>query len=76
MAEFGNGFTATNLRYMRQFYQCYPKYHTLCDKLSWSHCRTLLKVSGDAARDFYLHECVKENWSVRQLDRQINTLFL
>lgn len=75
VAEFGNGFTATNLRYMRQFYQCYPKYHTLCDKLSWSHCRTLLKVSGDAARDFYLHECVKENWSVRQLDRQINTLF-
>ena len=65
VAEFGNGFTATNLRYMRQFYQCYPKYHTLCDKLSWSHCRTLLKVSGDAARDFYLHECVKENWSVR-----------
>ena len=57
VAEFGNGFTATNLRYMRQFYQCYPKYHTLCDKLSWSHCRTLLKVSGDAARDFYLHEC-------------------
>ena len=43
--------------------------------MSWSHCRTLLKVSGDAARDFYLHECVKENWSVRQLDRQINTLF-
>ena len=36
VAEFGNGFTATNLRYMRQFYQCYPKYHTLCDKLSWS----------------------------------------
>ena len=71
VAEFGNGFTATNLRYMRQFYQCYPKYHTLCDKLSWSHCRTLLKVSGDAARDFYLHECVKENWSVRQLDREI-----
>ena len=30
---------------------------------------------GRCARDFYLHECVKENWSVRQLDRQINTLF-
>ena len=75
VAEFGNGFTATNLRYMRQFYQCYPKYHTLCDKLRWSQCNTHLKVSGDAARDFYLHECVKENWSVRQLDRQINTLF-
>lgn len=75
VAEFGNGFTDTNLRYMRQFYVCYPKYHTLCDKLSWSHCRTLLKVSDETAREFYMSESIKENWSVRQLNRQINTLF-
>ena len=75
VAEFGNGFTDTNLRYMRQFYTCYPNYHTLCDKLSWSHCRTLLKVSDKTAREFYMSESIKENWSVRQLNRQINTLF-
>ena len=74
-SEFGSGFTVTNLVYMRQFYVCFPNYHTLCDKLSWSHCRTLLKVQNDDVRLWYLEECVNENWSVRQLDRQINTLF-
>ena len=74
-AEFGSGFTTTNLMYMRQFYSCFPIYHTLCDKLSWSHCRTLLKVQDDNIRLWYLQECVSENWTVRQLDRQINTLF-
>ena len=75
VAEFGSGFTPTNLRYMRQFYLCFPIYHTLCDKLSWSHCRTLLKVQNSDTMKWYLSECVQENWSVRQLDRQINTLF-
>lgn len=73
--EYGNGFTATNLRYMRQFYLSFPIYHTLCDKLSWSHCRTLVKVQNEKAREFYINECVSENWSTRQLERQINTLF-
>lgn len=73
--EYGNGFTSTNLRYMRQFYLNFPIYHTLCDKLSWSHCRTLVKVQNEKAREFYINECVVENWSVRQLERQINTLF-
>ena len=74
-AEFGSGFAVTNLSYMRQFYLAFPIYHTLCDKLSWSHCRTLIKVQNTDVRTWYLEECVHENWSVRQLDRQINTLF-
>ena len=74
-AEFGSGFTMTNLLYMRQFYLYFPIYHTLCDKLSWSHCRTLLKVQDKDIRLWYLKECINENWTVRQLDRQINTLF-
>ena len=73
--EFGAGFTVTNLSYMRQFYIFFPNYHTLCDKLTWSHCRTLLKVPDEEHRLWYLNECVSENWSVRQLNRQINTLF-
>ena len=73
--EYGNDFIATNLRYMRQFYLCFPIYHTLCDKLSWSHCRTLVKVQNKTAREFYLSECISKNWSVCQLERQINRLF-
>ena len=43
-AEFGAGFTTTNLRYMRLVYQAFPNRHTLCDKLSWSHYRLLATV--------------------------------
>ena len=41
-SEFGTGFNATNLRYMRQFYQVFPIYHTACDKLNWSHIRLII----------------------------------
>ena len=73
--NFGKGFTSTNLKYMRQFYITFPKSHALSDQLSWTHYRMLMKVSDEAARAFYLDECAKANWSTRQLERQINSLF-
>lgn len=72
-ADFGKGFTVTNLSYMRQFYLTFPNHHTLCDKLSWSHYRLLMRVENESARQFYIEESVKSSWSVRQLERQINT---
>ena len=74
-AEFGDGFTETNLRYMRLVYLAFPNRHTLCDKLSWSHYRTLVKVENPDARQYYLDECVKSGWSVRILQRQIASLY-
>ncbi len=71
--DFGKGFTVTNLSYMRQFYLAFPNRHTLCDKLSWSHYRLLMRVENESARQFYIDESVKSSWSVRQLERQINT---
>ncbi|MBQ8240731.1 MAG: DUF1016 family protein [Bacteroides sp.] len=73
--EYGKGFSPANIRYMRQFYQCFPFCHALSDKLTWTHWRTLLKVQDETVRNFYLTECISGNWSVRQLERQINTLF-
>ena len=73
--EFGKGFTLTNLKYMRQFYLTFPKSHTLSDQLSWTHYRLLMRVENENARNFYLEESIKENWSTRQLERQITTLF-
>ena len=64
--DFGKGFTVTNLSYMRQFYLTFPIYHTLCDKLSWSHYRLPIRVENEQARQFYLEEAVKSQWSVRQ----------
>lgn len=73
--EFGAGYTANNLRYMRQFYLTFPNRHTLCDNLSWSHYRLLLKVENPKAREYYAEEAAKTPWSVRQLDRQISTQY-
>jgi predicted nuclease of restriction endonuclease-like (RecB) superfamily len=73
--DFGKGFTATNLKYMRQFYLAFPIGHTLRDQLSWSHYRLLMRVENEQARQFYLDECAKSVWSTRQLERQINSFF-
>ncbi|MFN8636464.1 MAG: PDDEXK nuclease domain-containing protein [Chloroflexota bacterium] len=42
--------------------------------LSWTHYRALLKVNRREARDFYEIEAVRNGWSARQLERQINSL--
>jgi predicted nuclease of restriction endonuclease-like (RecB) superfamily len=137
--DFGPGYSAQNLFYMKQFHQTYPmlliagdivhaasgesvddmtaedrrKRHALSDKskpghpgsilhaargelqpagipdvarrkswkpsqlhpnLSWTHYRTLLRVEKPQARAFYEIEAIKNNWSARELERQINSL--
>jgi predicted nuclease of restriction endonuclease-like (RecB) superfamily len=73
--EFGKGFSERNLRNMRQFYLAFPIRNTLCAELSWSHYRLLIRIEDETKRHFYTEECVKAGWSVRQLDRQINSFF-
>ena len=73
--EFGKGFTVTNLKYMRQFYMTFPNGHALRGELTWTHYRALLRVENEAARNWYVEECVCSGWSSRQLERQISTLY-
>ena len=73
--DFGKGFTPTNLKYMRQCYLTFPIRHALRDELSWTHYRLLMRVENENARQFYIEEAVKSNWSTRQLERQINSFF-
>src|SRR3989338_7094022 len=42
--------------------------------LSWTHYRTLLRVDKPEGRAFYEIEALKNNWSARELERQINSL--
>ena len=74
-AEFGQGYTVRNLRAMRQFYCCFPIRHTLCAELGWSHYRLLMRIADEKERTFYTEECAKSAWSVRQLERQIHTMY-
>jgi predicted nuclease of restriction endonuclease-like (RecB) superfamily len=101
----GAGFSDTNLKNFRQFYQTYsdrvvsishPSGSQLATSnelnpisypaggespsgfhpnLSWSHYRALMRVENIAARQFYETEAVKSNWSRRDLERQIGSLF-
>lgn len=74
--EFGNGFSYANLRNMRQFYLTYPDKeicYTLCSKLGWSHNRLIMRVQDGNARQYYLQEAAQEGWSVRELERNIQS---
>ncbi|MFH1510385.1 MAG: PDDEXK nuclease domain-containing protein [Candidatus Woesearchaeota archaeon] len=73
-AQHGKGFSKSNVYLMRQLYLKYPKFQTLSGKLSWSHYAQLLSIEDDLSKSFYERECLMEGWSVRELDRQINSM--
>ncbi len=69
----GKGYSISNLKYMRVFYKAYPKYEELNIRLSWSHYLELMIIQDKDKRQFYEKECINENWSVRELRRQLDT---
>ena len=73
--DFGKGFTVANLKNMRQFYLTFPNGYALRSELRWTHYRLLMRVENENAREFYMQEAVKSQWSTRQLERQINSFF-
>jgi len=73
--EFGKGFDASNLRYMRLFFQAFPNCDALRHELSWTHYRLLLRVEDAPAREWYMIEAATQNWGTRALERQIGTLY-
>ena len=72
-AELGNGFSISNLQFMRRLFLAYPNQQTLSVKLSWSHYCELLTISDDNKRSFYEKECITSKWSVRELKRQLDS---
>ena len=72
--RYGKGFSRSNLFTIRQFYIRFPKVQTLSGFLSWSHYIELLKVDDNIEMEFYLKECEKEHWSVRELKRQRDSM--
>lgn len=72
--EFGKGFSIWNLRKMRRFYLCFPIRATLSLELSWSHYLELIKIDNEQKRNFYLKETINSKWSVRELQRQKDSL--
>lgn len=73
--EFGKGFSITNIQQMRNFYLIYQKQQTLSVKfnLSWSHYLKLMRIDDINERKFYEIESFKNNWSLRELQRQYDS---
>ena len=55
--------------------QATEKLSTLRRELTWTHFKLLMRVENTKAREWYMNEAADQNWSTRQLDRQISTLY-
>ena len=60
---------------MRIFYQTFPKWNAVRTELTWTHLRSIMSIESSDTREFYIKESIENNWSTRQLDRQINSLY-
>jgi len=72
-SAYGKGFSRSNLLYMRKLYISFQISETLSHKLTWSHYFEILKADSDLEIGFYSKQCEKENWSVRELKRQMRS---
>ncbi len=71
------GFSKENLWRMKKLYETYktyPKLSPLVTELSWTHNLLILfQTQNIEEKEFYLKTCLKERWSRRELERQINS---
>lgn len=71
---YGKGFSRSNLLYMRKLYTVFPISETLSHILTWSHYFEILKAETELEIGFYSKQAELENWSVRELKRQMKSL--
>lgn len=71
--ELGSSFSYRNLNWYRQFYRTFPIVNALRSQLNWTQYRQLLRINDPDKREFYIGESIKNNWSSRQLELQINS---
>ncbi len=75
---YAKGYTSRDLRSYRQFYLYFSDleiWHSRVPNLTWTHFRTLLSVTSDDARYWYVKEASREMWSVRTLARNIGSQY-
>jgi predicted nuclease of restriction endonuclease-like (RecB) superfamily len=70
---FGSGFSIRQLEMCRQFFRIFPITNALRSQFSWTHYRNFIRIENEDKRAFYLAESEKNNWTARQLERQINS---
>ena len=71
--QFGSGFSVRHLERCRQFYRLFPIASALRTQFSWTHFKTLISIDNQDKREFYIAEASKNNWTARQMERQVNS---
>ncbi|MCL2878900.1 MAG: PDDEXK nuclease domain-containing protein [Treponema sp.] len=75
VAKYGKSFTERNIYRMSQFADRFPNVEilsSLTTKLSWTHFIELLTLKSDEAWMFYAHNAAEQNYSIKELRRQIS----
>ena len=71
--DYGTSFSVRQLELSRQFFRIYPIANALRSQLNWTQYRLLIRIEDESKREYYLAEAAKNNWTARQLERQINS---
>ena len=71
--EFGSGFSVRQLERARRFYRTYPIATALRTQLNWYQYRLLIQIDDKDKREYYELEATNNNWTGRELERQINS---
>ncbi len=71
--EFGSGFSVRQLERARQFYRTYPIASAVRTQLNWYQYRLLIQIDDKDKREYYELEAANNNWTGRELERQINS---
>lgn len=71
--EFGSAFSERQLERFRQFYRNFQIPSALRTEFSWTHYKLLISIESEDKRSFYEAEGVKNNWTSRELERQLNS---
>ena len=71
--EFGSGFSVRQLERARQFYRTYPIASAVRTQLNWYQYRLLIQIDDKDKREYYELESANNNWTGRELERQINS---
>ena len=73
--DFGPGFSEQGLRNYRQFSLIFPIRAAVRRELTWTHYRSLIRVSNADARNYYLEEAATQQWTARTLERHIHSFY-
>lgn len=71
--DFSSGFSVRQLETCRQFYNTFSNPHALRAQLNWTQYKLLIRIDDKDKRTYYIEETCNNNWSSRQLERQINS---